>query len=307
MTGFYPPAELANRSVRVRAWEQIKAHYTIGQPTHVVSDYNVPGWYQDPKGFVAAVEGPTADAAAAYLGAVTFAMTGNAAAKADVQRILSAWALGNHTVTGHDGQLSMAEIGAGLLLADILTGGSILASWTMGVYLPAACDPIKADLNNWGAWGLWGALLGRHHIGQDTTKDVALLGAHIAESIAADGTMPLELARGAGGIWYTYYALASTTAAARLVRNAGGPDYFRSTPKLPAALNHLLAWVESNPANQTLPKASDPWPNDLFEAMGAEYSQPAYTAYAAEKRPILYVSHHFAWPAPTLLHAVLEP
>jgi hypothetical protein len=306
MTGFYDPLELAGVAARARALRAVAAAYDPRRPPTPVLNYDVPGWYTDPAGFTKAVDGLTGDTAAAYLAAVQFALYGDADAHAHAMGILQAWANGNKAVSGHDGQLSMAELGSGLILADTLLGMDILADWIRAVYAPV-CDAIKGDKNNWGAWGLFGKLLGGHHAGLDIAADVTLLGTHIDQAIAPDGTLPIEMLRGEGALWYTYYHLVPLCAAARLVRNLGGPDYFRTTPKVRAALTHLLTWVKSNPAGQSLPRPVDPWPNDLFEAMGAEYSDTTMTEYAARKRPLTYVTHHFAWAVPTLLHAHLLP
>jgi hypothetical protein len=298
---------------RLRSW----------QP-HPIAVYNVPGFYQDKAGFFAATGGLTHDADAAYVNALAFRLTGDASYADCAQRIITAWARANTGVTNvGDSQLSMAEVGIGFVLsAELLSGYAgwpdadrdAFKSWIRTVYLKQATDLIKDRNNNWGDWGTFGAVTADYYLDDASgfAAETARLQHHIDQALATDGHLPDETARGPSGIWYTYFALAPITAAARVVKYGGGPDLFQwSSPsgkRLKSALDYLLTFVE-NPAswphapNPGIPSAKDWWPNDLFEAMADEYGDPKYDAFAAKRRPIMNTGHHYAWTFPTLMKA----
>jgi hypothetical protein len=282
-----------------------------------VALYNVPGVYVDPSGFEAAVKGVTADADAAYALAVVYSISGDTTYAAVAAAILRAWASTNAGVTGHDGSLSMTEVGVGFILsAELLRGyagwaradSTVFRQWIQAVYLPLAAAPIRDEPNNWGEWGSFGAIAADYYLGNLSGLDseTVRLQGHIDSQIADDGSLPAETARGPGSaIWYTYFALDPMTAGAEVIKNAGGPDLFTwRSPHghtIGSALDHLLVML-NNEASQGLvgPGPGDPWPADLFEAMGDEYDNPSYISYAAPRRPISYLGHHYAWTFPTL-------
>src|SRR5581483_3882185 len=97
---------------------------------------------------------------------------------------------------------------------------------------------------------------------------------HIDQGLAPDGHMPDETARGVGGVWYTYFALAPMTAAARVIKYGGGPDLFRWTSPsgktIKQGLDYLLQVVQdprvfTYASSPTLPNPTkDWWPYDVF-------------------------------------------
>jgi hypothetical protein len=182
------------------------------------------------------------------------------------------------------------------------------------VYLPQAVNAIKDRKNNWGQWGSFGAVTAYDYLGDaaGVSDETTRLERHIDSAIAPDGSMPEELKRQSGGIWYTYFALAPLTAALNVVRNSGGPNLFDpSTPRgarVQKALNYLFnalqdpsAWPYG--ANPKVPGPRETWGYDLFEAMSAEYGNSQWEAYAATRRPIMNPGHHYAWTFPTLMRA----
>jgi hypothetical protein len=290
------------------------------QRTHVASpiaDYNVPGIYTDPAGFWAAVNAITHDADAAYEMAVVYSITGDTTYARPAAAIIRAWASTNTAVTGHDGQLSMAEVGAGFVLSAELLANyagwtaadqSAFQSWVRTVYYPLAAVQIRDRTNNWGDWGIFASVLTHQYLNDKAGLDseTTRLGSHIDFQIAADGSLPEEIARGPGAeVWYSYFALDPMTAAARVLHNAGEPDLLTWTSPnghtIASALDHLL-YLTTNDASLGLsgPRTQDPWPADLFDAMGVLSGNGSWAAYAATKTPNMYIGHHYAWAFPTL-------
>lgn len=331
--GFYTRAQLdyvvgkirAHEEPWASAWNQLlgSVDRVRGRQPHAVAVYNVPGYYDDQKGFFAATGGITGDGDAAYVLALAYRL-GDTPADADVaQRILTAWARTDTGVTGHDGQLSMAEVGVGFIIAAYLLGDysgwrpadrQAFQQWVRSVYLADACRPIQDRKNNWGDWGTFGAVTAYAYLGDTAgvAAETANLEHLIDSSIAPDGRMPEETARGSGGIWYTYFALDPMTAAMNVVYNAGGPNLFDpATPRgarVEQALNYLFNALQ-NPAawpfgsNPKVPGPRETWGYDLFEAMANIYHNPQWSAYAATRRPIMNPGHHYAWTFPTLMTA----
>jgi hypothetical protein len=331
--GFYTPAQIAFVTGKIQsheqpwadAYDQLRA--SVGRvrnrEPHAMAVYNVPGYYQDQKGFFAATGGITGDADAAYVLALAYRL-GDGPQDADAaQRLLNAWAHTNTGVTGYDGQLSMAEVGVGFIIAAELlsnypgwaqTDQQAFKQWVRSVYLAQAVNPIKDRKNNWGDWGSFGAVTADDYLGDaaGVSDETVRLERHIDSSIAPDGQMPEEIARGAGGIWYTYFALDPLTAALNVVRNSGGPNLFDpSTPRgarVQKALSYLFNALQ-NPsawpygANPKVPGPRETWGYDLFEAMSGEYGNSQWDAYAATRRPIMNPGHHYAWTFPTLMKA----
>jgi hypothetical protein len=297
---------------RLRSW----------QP-HTTAFYVTPGYYKGAAAFFAATNGITHDADAAYVNAVAYRLTGDASYADCTVRILRAWAHDNTGVaTTDDSQLSMAELGTGFIeSAELLTGyagwsdadRTSFRNWIHTVYLKQSADPIKDRTNNWGEWGTFGAVTADYYLDDAAgfAAETARLQQHIDQALSSDGHMPDEVSRGESGLWYTYFALAPMTAAARVIENGGGPNLFQwSSPsgkRIKVALDVLLAAVQDPhnwPAGVT-PKGPNPtkdwWPYDLFEAMSDEYGNKQYDAYAAQRRPIMNTGHHHAWTFPTLL------
>ncbi len=325
--GLYLPGHLACIVAEIRGaqapWsDAYQAVYgaASGQRSHVataVANYDVPGYYEDPSAFSTAVTPITTDADAAYELALVYALSGDTSFAAPSAAIIRAWATTNTAVTGHDGALSMAEVGVGFILAGELLDGyapwtakdsAVFRNWVRTVYLPSVAAPIRDETNNWGDWGSFAAVMADYYLGNlaGLDSETVRLQGHIDSQIASDGTLPEEIARGPGSaIWYTYYALDPLTAAATVIRNAGGPDLFVWTSPqgrtIKSALDHLL-WMLDNESTLGYagPRPQDPWPADLLEAMGDQYGDAHYSAYAAPKRPVWYVGHHYAWAFPTL-------
>lgn len=296
-----------------------RADSYANEPTSAVSNFNVPGYYQDTAGHQAASSALQVDVNAAYTNAVAYRITGNTAYADKAKAYLNAWAFNNQDVSGFDGTLVMTYAGVGLIhTAELLRnyagwgGKAQFEIWLQNVYLSKAANLIKDNSNNWGDWGNYGAISAYYYLDDtvNVNNEITRLRNKIDTSIASDGSMPHETARGDMGIWYTYFALAPITAAAHIAKEATGTNLFTWTSPsgktLKSALDYLLYYVQ-NPsqwphyANPMVPSATNKWPNNLFEAMSNYYNDPAYAAYAAQKRPLVVIGHHYAWAMPTLM------
>ena len=291
---------------------------------NVPANFNVPGFYEDKAGFFAATHEMTADADAAYMMALAYQLNGDQNLADRAQRILTAWARGNTGLSGHDGQLTMAYMGSGLILAAELLGNysgwsaddrGAFQKWVRTVYLAQGVNPIKDRTNIWGEWGTFGAVIAAHYLDDAAGlgTETARLEHHIDEAIASDGHMPDETARGPSGIWYTFFSLAPMTAAARVIENSGGPNLFTWTSPSGKRIDTALAYLFTalkNPSgwsfaqNPGVPNGPrDDWAYDMFEAMADQYGNQPYADYAAMRRPIMTSGHHYAWTFATLMKA----
>ncbi|MCC5839641.1 MAG: alginate lyase family protein [Opitutales bacterium] len=235
--------------------------------------------------------------------------------------VLNAWASNNHSVTGGDGHLMMAYGGVGLLHAAQLMRSSSLwsdpdrqqfESWVRTVFL-GSCSAIRGRRNNWGDWGIFGAITAHNFLGERFAleADATQLRNKIDRRINSEGILPEEVHRGSAGLWYTYFSLAPLTAAANVLYNAQLADFFNYVPEsgggLRLALDYLFTYCldpGSWPHHQwglVNPPSPDTFYGTLFEAMAEIYGDADYAAWVEDSRPIMNDWHHFSWAAPTLI------
>lgn len=226
------------------------------------SDFNVPGFYDDAEGHRKMMGRLSEDAWVAYSCAVAYQLTEGPeriqyAIKAS--EVLNAWATINKKTSNFDGDLAMADAGAGFVFAAELlrdysgweeSERAAFRKWLREVYLNS-CLLISERSNNWGDWGILGCIASHYYL--DDAKaldaDMEYIRKKIDESIAADGHMPQETKRGKRGIWYSYFALAPMTAACQIALNATGTDLFHFKGKdgagIEEALDYLLRYCEN--------------------------------------------------------------
>ncbi len=288
----------------------------LGRASHAVADFNVPGYYVDPKGHIAASEALNGDGWAAYACALAHQLTGDATYGQKSIELLNGWAYVNTRYSGADGPLVMSYAGTGLAFAADLMWSSEL--WDAGdraqfqrwvtTVLRSAADSIKTRPNNWGAWGTLAAIASDYLLEDagGVDAEIARLQLRIDNSIASDGHLPDETARGDHGIWYTYFALAPLTAGCQIAGNARGVDLF-NYGRLRLALDYLFyyslypeQWPHYAGQQTSLPSPSD-WPGNLFEALTRVYGSADYDAWVADTRPHVVKGHHYAWTVPTLM------
>lgn len=323
--GFYTPPQLATIVARDQALTNVVTHVNPSYIAKPPATFNLPtrGTVPDAQ-WDAIFSQLVADTDAAHQLGLVYALTGVRGTEAAADAIIYAYATTTTAVGGGDSPLAMAECGAGLILADILIStwtarparhASVFLTWLSKVYRPA-CDAIAypARANNWGAWGLFGSLLASRHLGDGPAfaATTGQLQAAINAMIGPQGQMPQELLRTGSQLWYSYFALVPLTAAARVVKNAGGIDLFASSGKLQLALAYLARMYGNQTANTGAqkPTPATPWPMDLFAAMAAAYSDDPsgvadeWAGLAAPFAPIAYWGHHTGWNVPTLTAVV---
>lgn len=292
-----------------------RAEFYLSEPPSAVTDFNVPGYYEDPAGHTRASEVLQNDVRAAYTLALAYQLTGKTAYAEKAKSFLANWAGKNTRISGTDGPLVMTYSGVGLIhAAELLrdySGWNIadkiaFETWLTGVYLAKAANAIKTESNNWGDWGIYGAMSAYYYKDDNVqlNAEIIRLKNKIESSIAADGSMPQEAGRGVSGLWYTYFALAPITSAAHIAKEAAGIDLFHWTSPggttIKQALDYLLYYMNHPDQwpygeNPRMPGSSEDWGYNLFEAMSDYYDEPSYKDFASAREPIMYLSSHFAW------------
>ena len=302
-----------------------EADKNLDRPPHASKIFDVPGYYDDADGHRTALKRLSGDAWAAYSCAMAYQLTPGKertryARKA--VKMLTAWAKKNKQTDNYDGDLAMADAGAGMVFAaELMTDyrgwtkrrRRTFAAWLTSVYLNS-CTRIIEQPNNWGDWGVMGSIASHFFLDDSAgvSSDIHYLQIKIDAEIDADGSMPLETARGNNGIWYTYFALAPLTAACQIAFNAVGSDIFsfkgQDSAGIEQALDYLLrycrepeTWPHYTDHDLALPKPNS-WPGNLFEAMYGVYGKEEYTDWIAEARPLMSFGHHYAWVFPTLFY-----
>lgn len=330
--GLYTQAQINDIKTKVQAGQQpwkaasdaliAEANQRLDDPLHALANFNVPPYYDNPAANEAASAGITADASAAYVTALAYRLTGNVAYANKAEQILNAWASTNTAVSGGDGPLYMAYKGTGMVFAAELLAGhtgwtaaerTTFTGWLRNVFLAQSATLIATRSNNWGDWGNLAALAAAHFLDDSTgvANAVTRLRTKIDTSLGTDGRVSEEVSRGDHGIWYSYFALTAMTAAAQLAYNVTGENLFQYTSpsgkRLEKALDYLLNYLQNpvqwphSTAVQAVPTAANPWGHNLFEVMSDVYGKASYASYAAPRRPIQYISHHFSWSFPTVL------
>ncbi|THF73443.1 alginate lyase family protein [Cohnella fermenti] len=321
---------------RPLGWEQLIQDAEAGMTTdcHAVPVWRIPGFYDDREGHWAAKLLMEADAQAAYATALAYRLTGERRYATKAAELLDGWASVNRAFAENDGPLVSAYLGTGLLRAALLlkpfdgwtaARRAAWARWLTDVCLPA-WDGIPGR-NNWWNWSLLAQLTAYAYLeDMDAFRsEVEQLKAFLDASLDEEGFLPEETVRGANGMWYHYFALAPSAAAAGLIRDVTGEDLYRwQSPRgrsLKRALDRLFHYVDGRadewpfaPEQNVPAPAPDTWPAELYEAMAGIYADADYERFAAPHRPVVghrnpasgyYLS--YAWVYPTLLKHIRFP
>jgi len=312
------------------------AENALGRTPDPPAILDVPGGYVDPEGNSAAKERLRQDAFAAYALALGYQLADTAAKRrqyaAKAAEFLDAWATVNHQVTGDDGDLVLMYAGVTLLFAaDLIMNfdgwppadRSAFTLWSSTVFWQSSHD-IKDRDNNWGAWGTLGAMASAALVGNSASvaEETERIRQRIANSIDANGELPEENKRTNSGMWYTYFALVSTTAAVQIALNVSGVDLFSYTApngrSLRLALDrdffyalHPDQWPYPLPpglegelwrllypcADEVEMPSVTGWPGPLFEIMSDVYGVPEWREWVVRDRPM---KGYHAWIYVTL-------
>ena len=304
---------------------QGKAKAFLTQATHAIETIYIPGYYEDQSEFATAKAGITNDSHAAYTCALAYSLgTGEKYGRKAIE-ILDAWAATNTSISNEDDSPLVAAYSMfGLLsAADLLMGHDLwpdegktaFRRWLNDVYIPAMAK-IKNKANNWGDWGTLAIAASYHLTGnaQAFAGERTRIRERIGAAIMNDGHMPLEVARGNNGPWYTYFALTPMTLSARMVLNISGENLFNHMAtnggSLKKALDYLYYYTQHKDEwphfdlEVSGPQNGD-WPIDLFEAMNDVYND-RYDELVSGFRPVTGgykkgKATHSAWFYPTLM------
>jgi hypothetical protein len=312
------------------------AEAALGLPPNPPEILDVPGGYDDPEAHTEAKERLRRDAFAAYALALGYQLADSAAVRrrygTKAAEFLDAWATVNRQVTGDDGDLVLMYAGVTLLYAaDLIMNfdgwppadRSAFTLWSSTVFWQSS-DQIKDRDNNWGAWGTLGAMASAALVENSASvaEETERLRRRIADTINADGELPEENKRTNSGMWYTYFALVSTTAAVQIAFNVSGVDLFAyeapNGRSLRLALDrdflyavHPELWPYPLPpglegelwrilypcADEVELPSVTGWPGPLFEIMSDVYGVPEWREWVVDARPL---KGYHAWIYVTL-------
>ncbi|MEK4877933.1 carbohydrate-binding protein [Paenibacillus sp. FSL R5-0908] len=304
---------------------------------HAVATWNVPGFYADPAGHIAAKGGLEQDTQAAYAGALAYRFTGDAKYADKAVELMNAWAVTNKAMGMTDAPLASAYVGVGMInAADLLKDYSgwraaeqaQFQSWIRAVWLPKWIA--HKDENNWGDWMRYAKLAFYHYTDNETAfnDEVVKLKNKIDEAIDDRSFLPAEGTRGSNSMWYHYFALSPMTASAEIVLHATGEDLFHwespsgkslkkaSDNLLYYANGHVSEWPNEYGGKQVYSTFlnNNSFPLNMYEALADIYQDPQYEIYVSPYRPIggningdTGFYHNHAWVYPTLLRtSVIE-
>ena len=328
-----------------------EARKSLEQTPHAVEMFIIPPFADDYQGYMKVCQPFMDECYAAYACALAYQLESDPDSRKryaeKALEIVNAWGRTNkgfkakaesyHRKSGWTEpfvryQLVSSESGVGLIFAAELMADfegwkkedrAAFSKWVGEVYRPEA-DGIQAWENgsNWVCWGTLASIASAHLLddGKAMEQDIGLSRKWIENHIAEDGHLPAEMARGESGLWYTYYALASMTAACQIAHNATGVDLFHykapNGRSMKLALDYLFkncndpsGWPTGKQracgAGGYLDKSSFPriwWGANLFEAMAAVYGDERYGTFVATARPVTMTArHHNAWSFPTLM------
>jgi hypothetical protein len=304
-----------------------------------MEDFNVPFYYAHEEEHMAAKNNLSGDAYAAYALALGYQLAGSDEGRiryaGKAIELLDAWAFTNRQVSGPDGDLVMMYRGVMLLYAaDLLwrfegwtdEGRAAFLTWVRGVFIPSA-EREKVRPNNRGDWGTLGATAAAAILEDPAgvRTEIERIKVRIDETIDAVGELPEENLRTNSGMWYTYFALTSMTAAVWIARNMTGENLFEYVSPsgrsirlalsrsfyyclYPEAWPYLLPDGLAGIIQQALYPCDDEveiptpqaWPGNLFEIMSSVYREEAWEDWIEPCRPI---KGWHAWIYPTLMRS----
>lgn len=250
----------------------------LDREPHVLTEWYVPGFYNDAKGHASAKQGLCEDANAAYGLALCYRMTGEQKYADTALRLINAWATGVETMSmKDDSTLSFSyHCPAMVFGADLLRDQGVWPEEQQAAFEGFLRDkalPMNTmrRANNWGNWGMVLAAACAVYLEDDALfEQCAARWKEFAEKqIDAQGHLHHEVTRNEGrsGVWYSHFSLMPQTIAAEILRVNGIDlyDYRTASGKsLRDAYGPLAGWSEH-------PETFPYWDKDPAELGGVTY------------------------------------
>jgi hypothetical protein len=302
---------------------QRDAEAALNRTPQVPEKWYVPGYYRDAQGHRTAKGSLEGDANSAYSLALLYRLSGDEKYAHGAIRFIDAWATLKELDRRDDSTLSFSyHFPALIFAADLLKnwpGWSAEKQSAFKTFVRDKAMPMNTmnRHNNWGSWGLVLWLAGAVYTDDKAAfeKGIARYKTFIAEQIAEDGHLPLEVIRNNGvgehGLWYTHFSLMPLTIAAEIARVNGVNLFDYQAPNgrtLRAAFERVAPWTRDI---KTFPyfKPRDEKDKQVgfdyiayWEILNAHWPHADATALLKDKRPL--TASHSA-PHLTLTHGDL--
>jgi hypothetical protein len=253
-------------------------------------------------------EGPFVDdTAAAYGLALTYVITGEKKYGTAAARFIMAWVDTTTSTRGtcrHDGacqtSLIIGRTAPGFVFAaDLLRDSGLLSAAEEGrfrTWLRTVILPTASELpNNWGDAGTFMRVAVTDYLGDGAGFKSALTKwRSLMDQVAADGHIPLEVARGRSGMGYTQEALDYKVATA-VIAARRGVDLWSYEGKRGGSLKRAVDYIARYMRN----KSGWPWndhvrrraPSPMWELAYAHWRDPDYRRLVKERRPFGVLGH----------------
>ncbi|MHC5249296.1 alginate lyase family protein [Enterococcus sp. LJL90] len=301
---------------------------TKDNPTHAVENWEVPGFYANKEGHIAAKDGMEQDATKVLSNAIAYQVTRDEKYANEAIQIIDSWSMTNKKVSGSDGDLVSSY-----LISGMIQGASYVKdypdwseesqesfeNWVEEVLLPIWQRRIH-NQNNWGDWALFAQTTYYSYKG-DVAKlqeNANILKAKIESNITTDGFMPHE-ARGGASFWYHYFALAPMTNTAKIIYDEIGIDLLNYENEdgigLRKAVTNIVDFASGKKSfvdwpheyggnNQGYVKflTANEYPLAMVEGLADFYQDKNFETFTRPYRPIAgHINvdtgnyHHFTW------------
>jgi Alginate lyase len=253
-------------------------------------------------------EGPFVDdTATAYGLALTYVITGDKQYGEAAARFIMAWVdttTSTRDTCRNDGScqtsLIIGRTAPGFVFAaDLLRDSGLLDSAAEGrfrTWLRKVILPTASELpNNWGDAGTFTRVAVTDYLGDKAGFAAALeKWRSLMDLVAADGHIPLEVARGSAGMGYTQEALDYKVAVA-VIASRRGVDLWSYVGKDGGSLKRAVDYLARYMRN----KSGWPWtnhvrrrpPSDMWELVYARWHDSDYRRLVNERRPYGVLGH----------------
>lgn len=247
------------------------------------------------------------DTATAYGLALTYVITGEKRYGVAAARFIMAWVdttKSTRDTCRNDGacqtSLIIGRTAPGFVFAaDLLRDSGLFTkakdarfrTWLRRVILPTASELP----NNWGDAGTFMRIVVTDYLG-DTAGFAAALAKwrSLMDLVAADGHIPLEVARGHSGMGYTQEALDYKVAVAVIAARRGVDLWSyvgRNGSSLKRAVDYLARYMRNKSGWPWNSQVRRPPPSPMWELAYARWRDPDYRRLVKERRPFGVLGH----------------